>query len=65
MAGGFIIGIGQSPGGDFVAGAQTFLFAIYGVLGVVNAVAAIETEQFFHNITFLSAMLSGWTVLRY
>jgi hypothetical protein len=64
-AGSFILGMKQCLGGGFVAGAQAFLFAAVRVLGVVNAVAAIEADLLFHNITFLSASLSSQTFLRY
>jgi len=55
----------QCLGVGFVTGSQAFLLAVLGVLGIVNAVAAIQTEQLFHNITFLSAMLSGRTAFRF
>ena len=41
----------QGLGGGFVTGAKAFLFAVLGILSVVNAIAAIEAEQLFHNIT--------------
>lgn len=64
LAGSFILGMEQRLGGGFVARAQAFLLAVLRVLGIVNAIAAIQTEQLFHNITFLSIMLLRRTFLR-
>jgi len=52
-------------GSGFVTGAQALLFAVVIVLGIVDAVAAVETELWFHNIVFLPAMLFSSTTLRY
>ena len=48
----FVLRVEQRFGGGFVAGSQALLFAVVVVLSVVDAVAAVEAELWFHNIAF-------------